>query len=333
MTTVAAPMVHDTIPIIKKRSYLKKPQLPYFRLPGFQKIKRNDIVVFSYPTDTASAFHNFHDGKHHLKPIDKKSNYVKRCTGIAGDTLQIIDGYVYINGKQNELPDRAKLQFYYTVDTQGQQLSGTSLKERYHVREGYTSDGKYILNLGDEDAKRLKNNPLVKSITRNIEPSGKYNSRVFPHSPKYAWSNDNFGPIYIPKAGTTVTLDSNSIPFYKRIIETYEGNDLTINGDAIYINGKEENSYTFKQDYYWMMGDNRQNSEDARYWGYVPFDHVVGKPVFIWMSWDGIKNPRWERFFTTVHGSGKPVSYFFYFLGAIGLWIGYGFFKRIKENR
>src|SRR5690606_20196703 len=141
---------------------------------------------------------------------------------------------------------------------------------------------------------------------------GNYNSGVFPHNPQYAWSIDNYGPIYIPEAGKTVALNSKSLPFYKRIIEVYENNNLTTNGDEIFINGKLATSYTFKQDYYWMMGDNRHNSEDARYWGYVPFDHVVGKPVFIWFSWDtngqGIAEKiRWERLFTTVHGSGKPV--------------------------
>ena len=127
------------------------------------------------------------------------------------------------------------------------------------------------------------------------------------------------------------------MPFYKRIIEEYENNDLTVNGDEIYINGKLADSYTFKQDYYWMMGDNRHNSEDARYWGYVPFDHVVGKPVFIWFSWDtngdGIANKiRWDRIFTTVHGTGKPVSYLYYFIGALVLWFGFSIYRKRKKG-
>jgi len=177
---------------------------------------------------------------------------------------------------------------------------------------------------------RLKNNPAVKSVTRNNTPAGVYNARVFPHDEQYTWSQDNFGPIYIPKAGATVALNNKTISLYKRIIKEYEHNNLTINNDAIYINGKLADTYTFKQNYYWMMGDNRHNSEDARYWGYVPFDHVVGKPVFIWMSWDGSK-PRWERFFTTVGGDGKPFSYRWIFLGFLVLWFGFSFFKK-KEK-
>jgi signal peptidase I len=177
----------------------------------------------------------------------------------------------------------------------------------------------------ENNAARLKNNPIVTSITREVTPKGSYSRALFPHDPQYPWSIDNYGPIYIPEAGKTVDLNRKSLPFYKRIIEEYEQNDLTINGDDIYINGQLVTSYTFKQDYYWMMGDNRHNSEDARFWGYVPFDHVVGKPVFIWFSWDsnanGIANKvRWERVFTTVHGGGEPVSYLYYFLAALALW-------------
>jgi len=321
MTTVAAPMVHDSLPLTKKRSYFKKPQLPYFRIPGFEKIKRNEIVVFNWPTDTVRFFRD-HSKIHIDKPIDKKSNYVKRCVGIPGDSLEIIEGYIYINGERTILPDRAKPQYYHSVNTNGQFISNTSLK-RYEVTESNADHT--LLNLTDKNAQKLKNNPLVKSVTKILEPKGNYNTSIFPHSTQYAWSVDNYGPIYIPEAGKTVALNSTSLPFYKRIMEVYERNNLTINGDDIFINGKLATTYTFEQDYYWMMGDNRHNSEDARYWGYVPFDHVVGKPVFIWFSWDssgqGIANKiRWERVFTTVHGSGKPVSYLYYFLGALLLW-------------
>jgi signal peptidase I len=338
MTTVAAPMVHDSLPFVGTKSYLKKPQLPYFRIPGFQDIKRNEIVVFNWPTDTVRFFRD-PSNIHVEKPIDKKSNYVKRCVGIPGDSLQIIDGYIYINGKQTVLLDRAKPQYLHKVETtDGQQLSPTLLK-RYEVTEGgYNSEGNYyVLNLTDENAAKLKNNPLIKSVTKDIAPSGNYDPRIFPHNPQYDWSIDNYGPIYIPEAGKTVALNAQSLPFYKRIIEEYENNDLTVNGDEIFINGKLANSYTFKQDYYWMMGDNRHNSEDARYWGYVPYDHIVGKPVFIWFSWDsngdGIANKiRWDRVFTTVHGDGKPVSYLYYFLGALALWYGFSVYRKRKKG-
>ena len=345
MTTVAAPMLHDTIPAIpipftgikltkKFRSYLNKPQLPYFRLPGFQKVKRNDIVVFSWPVDTVEQFFKKPTRKIR-KPIDKKSNYVKRCVAVAGDSLEIIDGYIYINGERTILPDRAKPQYKFDVNTGGQQLSTNMLINRFKVREGgRLQDGNYILNLTDEDAGKLAKNPSVISITKRIEPKG-YDGGVFPNVPSLGWNMDNFGPIYIPQKGKTVKLTKETLPFYKMIIKEYEKNNLIVNGDEILINGEISDSYTFKQDYYWMMGDNRHNSEDARYWGYVPFDHVVGKPVFIWFSWNsdgkGINKVRWERLFTTVGGSGEPVSYFYYFLGALGIWFLYDFVRKRRK--
>ncbi|MDP2067804.1 MAG: signal peptidase I [Lutibacter sp.] len=335
MTVIAAPMVHDSLPFMKAKSYLKKPHLPYFRLPGFENIKRNEIVVFNWPVDTVRFFRD----KSNInidKPIDKKSNYVKRCVGIPGDSLEIREGYIYINGERTVLPDRALPQYYHKVVTDGQQLSAAALK-RYNVTEGQFLGDYYMLNLTDENAGKLKSNPLVKSVTKLLSPKGEYSESVFPHNSQYAWSIDNYGPIYIPEAGKTVELNAKSLPFYKRIIEVYENNNVTTSGDEIFINGKLATTYTFKQDYYWMMGDNRHNSEDARYWGYVPFDHVVGKPVFIWFSWDsngeGIAQKiRWERVFTTVHGSGKPVSYLYYFLGALGLWYAFSFFRKRKKS-
>ena len=347
MTTVAAPMVHDTIPTIpvpftgikltkKFRSYLNKPQLPYFRIPGFQKIERNDIVVFSWPVDTVEQFFK-KTNRRIRKPIDKKSNYVKRCVAIAGDSLEIKDGYIYINGERTKLPDRAKPQYKFYVNTGGQQLSRNMISNRYQVRDGewgQMQDGNYIINLTDQEAAQLAKNPSVKGITKIIDPKGT-DGQVFPNVVSLGWNKDNYGPIYIPEKGKSVKLDKESLPFYKKIITEYEKNTLIVNGDEILINGKDVDSYTFKQNYYWMMGDNRHNSEDARYWGYVPFDHVVGKPVFIWMSWNssgkGLNKIRWERMFTTVGGSGKPVSYLYYFLGVLGLWFVYDFYRKRKK--
>jgi signal peptidase I len=347
MTTVAAPMVHDTIPAIpvpftgikltkKFRSYLNKPQLPYFRIPGFQKIERNDIVVFSWPVDTVEQFFK-KTNRRIRKPIDKKSNYVKRCVAIAGDSLEIKDGYIYINGERTKLPDRAKPQYKFYVNTGGQQLSRNMISNRYQVRDGewgQMQDGNYIINLTDQEAAQLAKNPSVKGITKIIDPKGT-DGQVFPNVVSLGWNKDNYGPIYIPEKGKSVKLDKESLPFYKKIITEYEKNTLIVNGDEILINGKDVDSYTFKQNYYWMMGDNRHNSEDARYWGYVPFDHVVGKPVFIWMSWNssgkGLNKIRWERMFTTVGGSGKPVSYLYYFLGVLGLWFVYDFYRKRKK--
>lgn len=336
MTTVAAPMVHDTLPIIKTKSYLKFPQLPYMRLPALQKIKQNDIVVFSWPVDTVEQFFKRTNRKIR-KPIDKKSNYVKRCVGIAGDSLEIRNGYVYINGKKNELPDRARLQFFYETDTDGKALSVKSLKSRYHVREGgRLQDGNYILNLSDEDAQLISKNPTVKSLKKRLTPKGQ-GEDVFPNVNSLNWNKDNFGPVYIPEEGKTVALNMESLPFYKQIIVEYEKNTLRVENGQIYLNGSSDpvDTYTFKQDYYWMMGDNRHNSEDSRYWGYVPYDHVVGKPVFIWFSWNsdgqGLGKVRWERLFTTVGGSGKPISFFFPFVGLMLVLYGFNWFRKRKK--
>lgn len=335
MTTVAAPMVHDTLPLIKVKSYLNKPQLPYLRIPGFQKIKRNDIVVFSWPVDTVEYFFQKTDRKIR-KPVDKKSNYVKRCVAVPGDSLKIIDGDIYINGALSVMPDRARPQYFYDVNTGGNTINVNTLQNKYHVREGgRLPDGNYVLNLAEEDARLLSKNPVVKTMSKRLAPKGE-GEDVFPNDPKLAWNKDNFGPVYIPGKGKTVQLDKNSIGFYKQIIREYEKNEIELVGDQVMINGAPASSYTFKQDYYWMMGDNRHNSEDSRYWGYVPFDHVVGKPVFIWFSWNsqgkGLDKVRWERLFTTVHGSGKPVSYFYWFLGALALWYGYTVFKRKSKQ-
>ena len=367
-SAVAFPMVHDTIPIIKKRSYLKKPQLPYFRLPGFQDVKRNDIVVFSWPADTVRKF--FVREKGIIKPIDKKSNYVKRCVGIPGDSLEIINGFVYINGVQNALPDRAKTQYtHYGYNNKGvssRKLLDAGYKDfnrKYKIRKAtqatYDAIAPYILGvLSSEneyytvitpssgippeiigklrisakelldakkeitltvlEAKEILRTGIVDSIVQRITQTKTANINFFPNAIPYDWNEDNFGPILIPKAGMTVDINEQTLPLYKKIIREYEKNVLSKEGSTIFINGKEASSYTFEQDYYWMMGDNRHRSEDSRYWGYVPEDHVVGKPVLVWFSIeginDGIKNwsIRWDRLMTTVGGTGKPISFFPY---------------------
>lgn len=348
MTTIAAPMVHDTIPGINTKSYLfdddftkrktswiNKLQLPYLRFPGFEDIERNDIVVFNQPADTLLDMNNFHPDRNYYKPIDKKTNLVKRCVAIAGDSLEVRDGYVYINGKQNVLPDRAHLQFSYNVKPKTNQFNPLYLKTRYDITDGiYPTTPQYSNYLfsavSDEALAKFKNHPNVVSITPNKKPKGQRDFKIFPHDPAYNWNVDFFGPLYIPESGKTIAINLEVLPLYKRVITEYEGNTLQVKGDQIFINGEAANTYTFKQNYYWMMGDNRHNSIDARSWGFVPFDHVVGKPVFIWMSWDGFKNPRWERFFTTVGGSGKATSFLIPFILLIFGWIGFSKWKARK---
>ena len=347
MTTVALPMVHDSIPLAGRLSYTSFPQLPYFRFPGFEKIKNNDIVVFNWPRDTLD--HMYHPSPVRIdKPRDKKTNYVKRCVGIPGDSLQIKDGIVFINGKELILPERAKPQYSYEVGYDGK----TPIDFEYLLKDLNSTDGAgfknantrdtiFIAALTFESAKRLKDVPGITSVTRVIHKGPE--DGVFPDfkdgkpSVTNNWSGDNYGPIYIPQEGKTVALNKQTLPMYKIIITEYEGNTLKVVGDAIYINDKKATSYTFKQNYYWMMGDNRHNSLDARYFGYTPEDHVVGKPVFIWMSWDtngkGLNKIRWERMFTFVSGEGQPNSYFKYFLGLLALYfVGEHFWKKRKAK-
>jgi signal peptidase I len=338
MTTIAAPMVHDTIPGLKVKSYVSKYEFPYLRIPGFQKIKHNDIVVFNWPVDTMLDMR--HTDKFYYKPIDKKTNYVKRCVGLPGDSLEVRNGFVYINGKQNVLPERAKLQFSYMVETNSGAFNNYQLASRYNITDfpQYNQDRSvsYFPAITDEDLSKFKNHPNVKSITPLKEEKGKRDPNIFPQNPDYNWNNDFFGPLYIPQAGKTIDINLNVLPLYKRVITAYEGNTLDVQGNQILINGKVATTYTFKQDYYWMMGDNRHNSQDARAWGFVPFDHVVGKPVFVWMSWNtngkGFDKIRWDRLFTTVGGSGQPVSYLIPFLVVVLGWTGFNKWRRRKKE-
>ena len=383
-TTVAVPMIHDAVPGTTVPSYIKKPQLPYFRLPALEEIEHNDIVVFNWPVDTLVDINNPYGEVRH-KPVDKKTNYVKRCVGLPGDSLSIKEGYVYINGKKNELPDRAKLQFFYTVILKNNvsqefldqygiteytrvfQLKKSIFeneKIQEYIKENginltvVSDDGEMIgfkgnvsqdmydklkigfsdkalnINLTEDLAAKIKSNPNVISLKKDL--SAQPENDIFPRSPEYSWNKDEFGPIYIPQAGKTVDLNLEVLPLYKRIITAYEGNTVDVKGNQILINGEVANTYTFKQDYYWMMGDNRHNSQDARMWGYVPFDHVVGKPVFVWMSWDsngkGLDKIRWNRLFTTVGGEGKPTSYFIPFLVVLAGIFAFNKFRKRKKK-
>ena len=347
ITPIALPMVHDTIPKAGLKSYASWPEIPYFRFPGFQDISRNDIVVFSWPVDDCVDIGPPCKGNAY-KPIDKKSNYVKRCVGIPGDSLEVRNGYVFINGEQNDLPDRARLQFSYGLKYKpGKSINTSTFIERYDITDGvYATNNSQQLHIipaaTNEAIQRLKANPNVEEVFPLSSEKGTPDPNTFPQDAQYNWNSNNFGPILIPKAEMTVAIDTKSLPLYKRIIEVYEGSEMgmdhkiSVEGNTVKLNGETFTSYTFKQDYYWMMGDNRNNSQDARMWGYVPFNHVVGKPVFVWMSWDsnakGISNKiRWERLFTTVGGDGAPVSYFKYFLVGLVLLIGFNFFRKRRK--
>ena len=309
-TPLAFPFVHHTLPWSKTaKSYIEKPQLPYKRLPGTTEIKRNDPIVFNFPAgDTVSEVYQSNVTFYQLvryfgrdnvmndkkqfgniitRPVDKRENYVKRLIGMPGDTLQIIDGIVYINGEIGEQPNEMQHNYIVKITSNG---INPKILEKYNITEGYRTAhaDELIFNMTADIAEEFRKLPFVTSVERRIAPVGtEISDDIFPNdTTHFKWNADNFGPIVIPQEGKTVKINTENIALYDRIIRAYELNDMKIKDGKIFINGKETDEYTFKMDYYWMMGDNRHNSQDSRFWGYVPVDHIVGKPVFVWLSID-----------------------------------------------
>jgi signal peptidase I len=348
-TPLAFPLTHHTLPILNSKSYSDYPHWKYKRLKGLGQVKRNDIVVFNFPAgDTVALKAQDRDyyeliyqwgwervntskrefGDVVYRPVDRRENYVKRCIGLPGDTLQIIDNLVHIDGK--ELPTPKHAQFNYFVETNGARFSikqfqqlGVSKDDQHLLYQGgvltqqmvewfemvgipQNESGQYnpvyLIPLTQEAADLIRKNGWAKFI--RIEPNG-FGGNTYPYGYDTGWTRDNFGPLWIPKKGETIVLNEKNLALYSRCIENYEGNKLTISGNTIYINGTPANSYTFEYDYYFMMGDNRHNSLDSRCWGFVPEDHIVGRPILIWMSIDKDRglldgNIRWNRLFRLV---------------------------------
>ena len=238
------------------------------------------------------------------RPVDRRDNYVKRCIGIPGDTVTIRSGVLYVNGKI--VPDNNTQQTTYVVNTNGTNINPKAF-ERLNVSksdQNMMSGSAYMMPLTKPTAEAISKFSNVTSVSEVYARAGESVPYIFPYSKTYGWNEDNYGPIWMPVKGATVILDTSNLCLYERIIDVYEENDLRVEGDKIYINDVASDSYTFKMNYYWMMGDNRHNSADSRYWGFVPEDHIVGKPKFIWLSLDkeasGLKKIRFGRMFMKV---------------------------------
>lgn len=365
-TPLSLPLVQNTLPVLNTKSFIEHPQWKYRRLTGFSTIKRNDIVVFNFPTgdtvplksvnpdyyttcyevgrDFASQNgYNFGNdsnktaifqsigrkfiqnnpetfGEVVYRPVDKRDNYVKRCIGLPGDKVQIIDNQVFVNGKAQE--NFPGIQFSYFVQTDGtditkniQQDLGILNDDFHYFPPGFAPEkgfdpnifdpniGVYLFPLTEQTKAKLESYSFVKKIViTKPNDISKYDD-VFPLGNDYGWTRDNYGPINIPKRGQTFELTLKNLPIYERAIRVYENNKLEVKNGKIFINDNQTRYYTFKMDYYWMMGDNRHNSADSRYWGFVPEDHIVGRPVFVWLSLDKDKGwfngkIRWKRLFS-----------------------------------
>mgnify|MGYP004624596741 CR=1 FL=1 len=341
-TPISFPLVQNTLPVLNCKSYLDWPEWGYKRVKGLGSVQRNDIVVFNFPAgDTVALKVQNPDyytlleevgrerilldkatfGEIIYRPVDKRENYVKRCIGMPGDTLMIRDNQVYIDGKPAENPK--DIQFNYYVETNGAMLSEEQFRLLDVSKDDriLASNGGYYQNLLSflgftpnttgqfnpiyrlpltpkalEIAKKL---PVVQKVV--IEPDA-LGGTTYPVGYETGWTRDNFGPLWIPKRGASIPLNERNLALYGRCIKNYENNTLEVKEGQVYINGKEESSYTFKYDYYWMMGDNRHNSADSRSWGFVPEDHIVGKPILIWLSMDKDRSLfdggiRWDRLF------------------------------------
>ena len=284
-TLLQIPLMHQVIRGTNIPSYSSYIQLPIYRLPGFSKVKRGDKIIFNCTTELD-------------RPIDLRTYYIKRCIGLPGETICIKNAEVYINEQiQQNLP---KFQYRYYLQTQ-KNLPGHFF-DKHHITEYITVRGGYVIYTSSLNINNLRKLSLIENLEIILSPKSFFNVSVYPYSNNLAWNEDNFGPILIPSKGMTITINTETLEKYYPVIESYESNKkVDVKDNKLFIDDREVISYTFKQNYYFVMGDNRHNSVDSRFWGFLPENHVVGKAICILFSIDpnksGIHKIRWQRFF------------------------------------
>ena len=323
-TPVAMPFVHHSLPVTNTKSYSEIIKIPYTRWFA-SPVKRNDVVVFNFPVNDTlindeekfGSRTTYYEAVRQMgydrvwndygniiitRPVDKRENFIKRAVAIGGDILQITNGKVFINGKPQER--LAESQRYYRlavppnvyVDEDRLKEMGIAVRTAPNIQDFFQLDASnYIVNITTAEKEKLQVPAGFILTDYFMEPD----AQLFPYYDTAShWSADNFGPIEIPKKGKSIALTPDNLKRYQRCIEVYEGNTLENKSGKYFLNGIESSSYTFKMNYFFMMGDNRHQSLDSRYWGFVPEDHVVGKASLIWFSWEG--GPRWKRLFSGI---------------------------------